>query len=401
MSTPADRFDPTEAHPGIPLREAASQVEGLLDDDGHVTDGEPSRALRDAEDQTGDDPSRQVEGQDAPDDETDDTQNLDDDATDDSDSADAEDAETADTETETPESDGDADDSDADTDDSPIETLTQLAEALELPVDDLKSSIEHTFNAAGEEVTVTLAELESGYQRDADYRRSTAKLAEGRRALETDTEERLNLFNKSHHVTSNVIAAAMQILTADLEAPAMQELRNSDPAEWSARRQEILQRAQMLDNARQQAAANYDETLNDTRKKVREANIADLEGTGTWNEEAKTEVRAIYESLGFTDDEIKGVMDARTVKGLLELSSLRKEVTQLRERIATAEANAKRTPLRKPKRQVKPGQGATGKGGDKPGNVSKDRVAKLNRRLGQTHRVEDAAKVIEHTILTG
>ena len=396
MSRPADQIDPTERHPGISLRDAASHVEGLLNEDGHVTDtDEPSRALKQVQD---DDPSRQLEGADELEDELEEGTDeiLADGETDDGDS---EESETADTDELEAGSEGDAEEGDADTDETPVETLAQMAETLEIDIEDLKETLSHTFNAAGEEVTVTLAELESGYQKDADYRRSTAKLADDRRALEQDTENRMQLFTQSHTVTAAVLGFVHQMFTAELESPAMQELRARDPAEWAAKRQEILDRAGQLEQVRQKAAADYDNTLNSVRASVKESNLSQLNELENWGENARATVRETFESLGFTEDEVNGVMDARTVKGLLELSTLREENAALKDRIAKAEAAAKKPLRRKPVVPVKAGKGAqSGQPGGKQG-VSKDRVSRLRRRLGQTHSVKDAANVIEATIL--
>ena len=175
---------PTSGPEGSDLRSVAHKIEGLLDDDGQfnpnpdqLSRGHPDydeskdprakspdndrddrgRFKKAASDQ---DPADDTGGQDyVEDDATDITDAIEDDAASDDSNADASD--TGDTDEDLAISAGD----DAPTEDGEtgdIQTLAQLAEALEVTVDQLKDGLTHTFNAADGELTVTLSELEKG-----------------------------------------------------------------------------------------------------------------------------------------------------------------------------------------------------------------------------------------------
>ena len=112
-----------------------------------------------------------------------------------------------------------------------MKTLDELASALEVPIEELKESITHTFKAADEEMTVTLAELEKGYQKDADYRRQTGKLAEDRRTAEQDYNARMQQFDAHNNELAAYFNAVEQTFQARFNDPKLAELRQRDPAE--------------------------------------------------------------------------------------------------------------------------------------------------------------------------
>lgn len=391
---------PSAGSEGTDLRTIAKQVEGLLDDDGHfnpnpdrVSRGHPDydetqdpRAGGKERDERGrfkatDDSAADDTGDDEIDDEIDDQV-----AGDEPD----EDTDEGDTDEDLAASAGDeAQDDEADT--GTIQTLAEFAEALDVPIDELKSSITHTFNAAGEEVTVTLAELEKGYQKDADYRRSTAKLAQDRQAAEFQYMQRHQAYEAQNHFLSSTLQAAESIVAAELNDPRLMELRESDPAEWTARRDEIGQRLAGLRNARSQAAQAYEQFVNNSKLQIRGMEEkALLEKMPDFGKQHRAMARDAMAEMGFAPHEISEVMDHRLILGVLELANLRKEVAELREQKKQAGDAVKRVKKDIPKLQ-KPGkQRRTNKGG-----LRRDNIAQLRQRAQKSGKVEDAAKVIE------
>jgi hypothetical protein len=359
---------PSTGGEGSDLRSVAGQIEGLLDDDGHFNPGnEPSRGHPDYDESE----SRSRQHRDSRGrfqktaDDSDDAENED--TSDEEIEAAADDVPDEDTEQT---DDGDTneeivasadDEAQPDDQETTIETLAQFAEALEVPLDDLKAQLQHTFNAAGEEVTVTLAELEKGYQKDADYRRSTAKLAEERKATEQQFQQRLQDY----------------------------EQQNTLLAEWTARREEIGQRLGALRNARQQAAQNYQNFVAQNMKETRERELTALQSAvPEFGDAQRTTAKDTLASLGLTAEEVGNLMDHRLIVGALELAQLRKENAELKQLKESAQNTVKRVKKEVPKLQ-KPGKSRTAK------PVRKDNVAKLRERARKTGRVEDAAKVIE------
>ena len=390
---------PSQGEEGSDLRSVAGQIEGLLDDDGHFNPGnEPSRGHPDY-DESETARSRQQR----------DTRGRFQKAADDSDAVDDIDSElqeaaegdVPDEDTEPEVTDGDTDEEIAasaedeaqpDDQETAIETLAQFAEALEVPLDELKQQIQHTFNAAGEEVTVTLAELERGYQKDADYRRSTAKLAEERKAAEFQFQQRHQQYEQANQLLAQQLNAAEQLVAAELEDPRLMDLRQRDPAEWTARREEIGQRLGALRNARQHAAMQYQQFMEYSLKETRERELSALQSAvPDFNDEKRAMAKDTLASLGLTGDEVSAVMDHRLIAGAVELAQLRKEVAGLKKLQESAKDTVKRVKKDVPKLQ-KPGKAR----GTKP--VRRDNLAKLRQRAAKSGRVEDAAKVIEQLL---
>lgn len=380
---------------------AAARIEGLLDADGHITDGRPSRAAvgdvandraaraaAQARNERGQFQREQAEQ----DDEQDDEQDFDGRADDDHDEREDDRDDGADTDEDDRKSGGDeAGDGGQETE--AIQTLEQLAEALELDLDELSATLKHRFKAAGEEVEVTLAELVKGYQKDADYRRSTARLAEERRTFEQQARERAEQFVRMEHAAAQQIGLAEQIFANMLNSPKLAQLRETDPAEWAAQRDEIGRVIGFLQQARQQAAAQYEAWRNDQLAQLRDREMAALrEAVPDWGENHRLEVRKTLADLGFSDSEIGQVFDSRLIRGALELSTLRAENERLKQRIAKAEETAKRVKREVPKMQ-KPGKPRQQSAG-----VARSNVAKLRDRLRKTGDVRDAAAIIQHMI---
>ena len=397
---------------GTSLRDVANQISGLLDDDGQFNpnpdqlsrghpDYDPDTDSRNDSAQNRDERGRFKSQKDdaAGDDETDITDAIDndddqqqegDDRTEDTDQdtdRDTDDDQTA-------SADDDAATDDQETDGDEIQTLAQLAEALEVPVDELKESITHTFNAADEETTVTLAELEAGYQKDADYRRNTRKLSEDRRAAEIDYANRMQAYEQQNVFLANNFTATEQLLAAELESAKLNQLRESDPAEWNARRSEIGDRIGQLRQARQQAAQQFEafrhqQTL---EMKTREQQAL-MQAIPDFSVQHRDLAKNTMQSLGYAEAETLQLFDHRQIVALLELAALRNEVETLR-----AEKNKAKDTVKRVKKDVptmqKPGKKQT-KG---KGRIKRDNVSRLKSRAKKSGSVDDAAKVIEQMI---
>lgn len=391
------------------VRAAAQQVEGLLDGDGHFNP-DPDQLSRGHPDYDEADDPRASEDRDekgrfkakkaAPDDIDDDEEVDDADEADDSQQAagDDSDEDTADSE------DGDADedlaasavdDDDADDQETDaIESVAQLAEALGVTQDELAEAVTDTFTAAGEEVTVTLAELRQGYLKDADYRQSTAKLAEDRKQFVQDSTTRLQAFDKAAHEQAAQLSAFENVLVEQLRSPEMEQLRQSDQAEWLARREEIGQRVNFIRQAREAAKARYDEQQTEYLKGLRENAMTTLkESIPDYSTKHAETAKTVMQSVGYTDEEISKIFDPRIVTAALELHSLRSENAKLKEEQTKATDAVKRVKKATP-RFVKSGKGKA----RSKSAIKRSEVQRLQGRLSKSGKVEDAAKVIEHFI---
>ena len=392
---------PSAGAEGSDLNTVAGQIEGLLDDDGHFnpSPGQVSRAHPDY-DESSDDRVKPSERDDkgrfkpkaaAPDDDNADPdavgqQAASDDPDPDTDTGDAgDDPSKKQSATDTP----DADDADTDN----IQTLEGLASALEIPIEELKESITHTFKAADEELTVTLGELEKGYMKDADYRRGTGKNAEDRRTAEQHYSERMQQFDAQNHELAAYFNAVEQMFSAQLNDPALAELRHRDTPEWSARRTEIGQQVGWLQQQRQIATQQYSQFQQTQLGDLKTREMSALKQAMPEFDTSHAQIaRETMVSMGYAPEETAKIFDHRVVLGALELAAARTELTTLRAEKAKAKDSVKRIkkdiPLTlKPGKQRSPGKG-----------IDRTNVTRLRDRARKTGKVEDAAKVIESMI---
>jgi hypothetical protein len=366
----------TPLNGGLNVRSAQSYIAEILDDDGHAPgDGEPSnRELNEG-------------GENTPPDDSADTQEQD-----------------IETGGDTEESEGDGDiegdeiedgdeiqaDSD-DTDAGEITSLAELADALEMPIDGLKDALKHTFKAAGEEHTVTLSELEKGYQLQADYDRNKSKLADQRKAFEDEQKLRVESFQQQSTALAQSFNLAEQVILADYGSEAMNQLRVTDPTEWLIKQREGEQRLAQLNHARQNAASQYDQVMKAEHDQylAREGELLSKTIDGWDDDKLRTAVDTI-KTLGFNDTEVVNIVDHRLIQGALELKRLRAENEELNNRMANANKAVNKVKKKVPKI---PSGGKLRAGGK--GSVKKSTVNKLRKRLSKSNHINDAANLIE------
>lgn len=370
---------------GLSAQQAVNSIESLLTDDGKTfDDGVSNRDLA----ESGDGPG------------ADDGDNFDADLQDIENSLDAEDEseadDTADADGDTAQTEGD-DDSDAESDGQaetedqegePIDTLAALAEASEMDVAELLSSMSHTFNAAGEEVTATLEDLVKGYSRQADYDRDKTALAGERRVFEAEREQRLESLNTQAVVLNNQYQHLEQVLYSQLQGLNTQSM---DAGELALVQQQVNGQIEQLRQSRQQVANQYTQLMNQERQHfmAQEAQKLQEQVEGWGQEKLATAVDTI-KSLGYNDDEVTRVVDARLIQGALELDSLRAEVSELRKLKEEGQTAAKSVKAKVPK-TVKSGKGTKKKGRGPDRNA----VSRLRRSHGQNQSLDSAAKLIE------
>jgi hypothetical protein len=389
---PLQAVDQATQPQGIKVSDAAARIAGLLDDNGNTDAGNPSR-LKDPDKGADRDQRGRFKAQaaaadtDAADEanEADDSDVTDEEEAPKRPAASEDDAE----DTEDPDKADDASEPAGD----PIETLEQLAAALEVPVADLAKQLKHTFKAAGQDVTATLEDLVAGYQMGADYRRDKSKLGEERRALEVQANARNQEFIAQSHQLAATFRVAADQLQIEANNPQLQQLRATDPAEFAARMFDLQARAARLQQAQQQAATHYEDTQKNHLRTLVQAESQRLsEAVPDWSEDKKGIVRKTMQTLGYSDEELGQVYDSRLIVGALELHALRAENAALKADKAKAADAVKRIKKDVPLR-VRPGAQSGGKlvAGAK-------QLSKLRANLNKTRSVGDAAKLIERLI---
>lgn len=206
----------------------------------------------------------------------------------------------------------------------PASEHDEPAEEDGTPQDDAQTEY-FTVKVDGKEERVTRDELLAGYQKDRDYRLKTAKLAEERKALESQRSEieaaraeRQQLAAK----LSNVIPALEKQIADKFQNVDWVKLARENPAEWAQMRAEFDAHIGQLEHAKAEKARadqahaeefqrTYQQRLKDEGEKLREKipEFADE----TKGAKLRADLKGFLKESGLTDTEISGIVDHRMV----------------------------------------------------------------------------------------
>jgi len=210
---------------------------------------------------------------------------------------------------------------------SRFESVDDLASALDMSVEDFANAIKTKIKIDGQESEITLAELRAGYQKDADYRRKTAEVAEQRRTLEQYGEQsKAEIQNRLGQVNALVDNLQNQIL-GEFQTIDWNSLRANNPGEYAARLQEFQSRQLQLEQIKgtsQQEAQRLAQEQQEKQKGSYQAYVqqeteALMTAIPAWRdvEVAKAETSQLATFLkdrGFNESEIGNAADHRIIK---------------------------------------------------------------------------------------
>jgi hypothetical protein len=190
------------------------------------------------------------------------------------------------------------------------------------------------------------------------------------------------------HEAAAAVSVAEQLLMAEVNSPAMNALRQSNPAEWVARQTEAQAKAAQLAQARNQAQQQFAHAQQQQAQQqaqhlqtyLAEQQQQLVSKVPDWGDGKKTEVASFLQEFGFTPDEIGKVFDHRLILLAMKAqrgASAEKETSKVIAKVKTL-----------PKLQA-PGKATSGL------TVKAKQLAGLKGQLKKTGHVRDAAKVIE------
>lgn len=247
----------------------------------------------------------------------------------------------------------------------------------------------YTIKINGEEVQVTLDELQKGYSRTQDYTRKTQALAEQRKQAEAETEA---VRAERQQYSQLLDAMRQQVEAGAQQQPDWDSLRKTDPIEFAAqwaehqRRQSQLQaiqaeQARMVEIQQHERAQQMASIVAQERQILEEV-IPEWKDQETAKRE-KAELVEFGKRIGFKPEELANVTDHRAVvalrKAYLYDKLMAKKVTVKPVQKAAAPT-------------LKPGtsSAAPKKNSD---------LVKAKQRLAKTGQVQDAAAAFENILL--
>ena len=241
-----------------------------------------------------------------------------------------------------------------------------------------------TVKVDGQEVSVTLDELQKGYSRTQDYTRKTQQIAEVRKQVEQEAEA-----IRAERSQYAQLLGALQVQVQQAAEPQIDwdRLYQEDPIEW-VRQKEVMRENQEKARAIQSEQQRLNQISQQEQAQTMQQFLAQeqdllLKALPQWSdpEKAKAEksmLIAFGQKAGFAPDELKNIFDHRVV------SVLRKAA--LYEQMMSKRGNIKPVVNNGP-RPAKPGAA---------GRVSQSTGSTLaQKRLAKTGRVQDAATAIE------
>jgi len=222
------------------------------------------------------------------------------------------------------------------------QTVDDLAQALEMPLEDFMANIKGKVKINGQEQEVTLSDLKNGYQMEADYRRKTAELAEQRKAFEAESQSKQQEIESRLTNLQSISDSAEQSLLAEYNEVNWKELEDSDPTEYLIQKQKYSEAYNRLQQTKQQAIEEaqrlsqeqevknqeaYQETLN------REYGLM-LEQNPEWQDEAvfkkdQAEIQTYLQDKGFNETEINQLVDHRIVNILRDALKARTDISKV------------------------------------------------------------------------
>jgi len=269
---------------------------------------------------------------------------------------------------------------------------TEETESLDDEQDELEEVDEpqlYTVKVNGEEVAVTIDELQNSYSRQKDYTRKTQELAQQRKTVEEQQSE----VAKNEAIYKELLPKMEAALNEGLgEEPDWNALYQADPIGyvrerdlWNEKQQKLQAVQAEQQRLQEEAQAKQQEQI---QNYMQYGDKQLLKIVPEWKDQsiAQKEKLAIREhainDLGFTAEEINQVYDYRLLLGLRN-SYLQTKTQKAVKKKPTQKASARN-------RVGKPGS-VTRKNNSTPLKRSKQRLAK-------TGKVHDAAKVFEQLI---
>lgn len=242
-----------------------------------------------------------------------------------------------------------------------FEAVSELAEALNMEPDAFLKAIKYTYNLDGEEKTATLAELvENGISGP----RQTEEIQNFKQQQETFAQEQQKFhaqaaasrkdLQKQHFVVARHLKGGLDAFNKRMNSEAMQQLRRDDPASYAAEQASLRNRQEQLQNYFTKVANEYDQFVRQQNDHILDTQLEMLYSTEGWDDEKTKAAVAVVSSLGYSDDEVMATFDARMLRGAYELSHLRRENQELKQKL-TANSEAAKQVKKKLPTLVKPG----------------------------------------------
>jgi len=180
----------------------------------------------------------------------------------------------------------------------------------------------------GESSTIDMNDLIAGYQTNKSVTQRSQAFAEERKTFDSEKEQVEQVYRSKLDTVDMLTQHLEKRLIGDFETINWEQLRNEDPAEYAALRQDYATKASELQNIKTAIQTDSDSQKGEvnTQNQVKQKEYVDgqrakmIENNPTWQDEAvftadmnahKTFLGEIY---GFTEQEFDTVFDSRIIE---------------------------------------------------------------------------------------
>lgn len=241
-----------------------------------------------------------------------------------------------------------------------------------------------TVKIDGQEQQIPLKEAIAGYQRQADYSRKTAAVAEMRKQFEAEQQQ---VMAERAQYAQLLQVLQQQLVEAAPQEPNWEKLYAEDPLEYVRQKDIWRERSEKLQaaTAEQQRVMSLmqHQQAEQLRQMVRQGREKLTEQIPAWKDQQKWEndrvkLRQYGQSLGYSEEEISQVYDPRAVVAIYKAM----RYDEIMSKRPAPQVQKGPQPMRPGTPQSAPARRTS-------------EITRQKQRLAQTGHVKDAAKLFE------
>ena len=242
-----------------------------------------------------------------------------------------------------------------------------------------------------EEIEVTLEELQQGYSRTKDYTKKTQALAETRKAVEAE-KARIEEAKQLRDTYAQRLQIIEQMLNQNPDNENLSELKESDPIGYAIKVAERSEREKQLQAVQAEKQRIAQQQSQEQQEQLKSHLAQEAQKLKEWIPEfrdeakadlARKEIRSYAKSIGFSDQELANVYDARAVQTLYK--AMQYEKLMKGKGVATKKVSEAPKTLKAGAAQPQ-------------GSSEQEAMKKQFQKLKQSGKKQDAAKLFEKFI---
>ena len=275
--------------------------------------------------------------------------------------------------------------------DSSEDYTDENAEETEYQEEETQEPQRFKVKVDNEEIEVTLEELQQGYSRTKDYTKKTQALAETRKTVEAE-RARIEEAKQLRDTYAQRLQIIEQMLNQPSDNENLAELKESDPIGYAIKVAERSEREKQLQAVQAEKQRIAQQQSQEQQEQLKAHLAQEAQKLKEWIPEfkdevkadmARKEIKAYAKSIGFSDQELANVYDARAVQTLYK--AMQYEKLMKGKSVATKKVSEAPKTLRS--------------GASQPQGTSEQEATKKQfQKLKQSGNKRDAAKLFEKFI---